>query len=105
MSSSNAYGPVAIAFHWLIVLAIIAMFGLGLYMVSLSLSPSKLRYYSWHKWAGVTIFLLAVVRLIWRLAHPVASALAGMPAWQRLVEKWAHRLLYLVLLAVPLSDG
>ena len=38
-------------------------FTLALYMTDLPLSPRKLKYYSWHKWIGVTVFLLALARL------------------------------------------
>ena len=63
------YTITAIGLHWLIAAALFSMFALGLYMADLPLSPEKLKLYSWHKWAGVTVFLLAVMRLIWRATH------------------------------------
>ena len=63
------YSSTAIALHWLMAIGLIALFAFGLYMADLPLSPEKLRYYSWHKWAGVSLFLLLFVRLAWRLAH------------------------------------
>ena len=63
----NRYTTVAIVLHWLIAVAIFGTFALGLYMHDLPLSPLKLRLYSYHKWIGVTIFLLVVLRIIWRL--------------------------------------
>ena len=59
----------AIGLHWLIAFAIVGTFALGLYMHELPLSPQKLKLYSWHKWAGVTILLLSALRLLWRLTH------------------------------------
>ena len=41
----------------------------GLYVEGLPFSPAKLKLINWHKWAGVTILLLSVLRLVWRLAH------------------------------------
>ena len=67
--TNTRYGVVAIGLHWLIAIAIISSFSLGFYMSDLPLSPQKLKFYSWHKWAGVTIFLCVLVRLVWRLSH------------------------------------
>ena len=97
------YGAVAIGLHWLAAAAIIGNLALGLYMVDLSLSPTKLKLYSWHKWAGVTIFLLSAARLLWRLSHPAPALPASMPAWQRAAANASHHVLYLLFFAAPLS--
>jgi len=89
--------------HWLAALLIIMGFGLGLYMTDLEFSPDKLRYYMWHKWLGITVFLLAVARLAWRAANPPPELPDGMPAWQVRAAGAAHVLLYGLMLAVPLS--
>jgi cytochrome b561 len=99
----NSYGHVAIGLHWLIAFAIVGTFALGLYMHELPLSPQKLKLYSWHKWAGVSIFLFVVLRLGWRLAHRPPQLPAAMPAWQRMAAEATHVLLYLLMFAVPLS--
>ena len=105
--TSKRYGRIAIAFHWLLALAIIGAFGVGLYMTGLPFSPARLKLYNWHKWAGVTILALSAARLLWRLAHrpPAlpAHVEAGMPAWPRNAHHGTHFLLYLVFFAVPLS--
>jgi len=62
-AADNSYTGIAIGLHWLIAFAIIGSFSVGLYMVDLPLSPQKLKLYSWHKWAGVSIFLFVVLRL------------------------------------------
>jgi cytochrome b561 len=100
---NHAYTRTAITLHWLVALALIATFAVGLYMSDLPLSPEKLRIYSWHKWAGVTIFLLVLLRLLWRLTHRPPAPPVSMPAWQQAAAETAHRLLYLLMLAVPLS--
>ena len=102
-SASQSFTAVAIGLHWLIAFAIIGSFALGLYMHELPLSPQKLKLYSWHKWAGVTIFLFVVLRLAWRLTHRPPELPAGMPAWQRQVAELTHVLLYGLMFAVPLS--
>lgn len=97
------YTRTAIALHWLIALMLFGLFGLGLYMAELPLSPTKLKLYSYHKWAGVTVFLLALVRLGWRVTHVPPALPAGMPAWQLKAAAAGHHLLYLLMLIVPLS--
>ena len=100
------YSHVAMALHWLLALALVAMFGLGVYMADLPFSPTRLKLYNWHKWAGISFLLLSVLRLVWRLTHrppalPVAITKA-MPAWQNLAHHATHHLLYLLFFVVPL---
>jgi cytochrome b561 len=100
--SPARYTYTAIALHWLTAGLIVVSVGLGIYMVGLKLSPLKLRLYSWHKWVGVTIFLLVVARLIWRAANalppPIASA-----KWQQAAAVINHWLLYVLLVCIPIS--
>jgi cytochrome b561 len=97
------YTGVAMALHWLVALLILGSFVVGTYMVNLGLSPWKLKVYSWHKWTGVTIFLLVALRLAWRVTHCPPALPAAVAAWQRHAAAIAHVLLYLLMLAVPLS--
>src|SRR5256885_5277559 len=56
--------------YWLMAILIVAAFGLGLMMTDIpGITPTKLRYFSWHKWLGVTLLGLACLRLLWRLAQ------------------------------------
>jgi cytochrome b561 len=100
------YGAVAIALHWVLAAAIMGTFGLGMYMSDLPFSPAKLKYFSWHKWAGVTILTMTALRLGWRLAHhPPAlppRVLAAMPPWQRRAHRATHGALYALCFVVPL---
>ena len=98
------YTRTAMVFHWLIALLIIGSFTLGLVMSDMpGITPTKLKYYSWHKWAGVTILALAALRLLWRLTHAAPPYPATMPAWQRSSANGLHSVLYLLMFAVPLS--
>lgn len=100
---SDRYGPVAVTLHWLSAVLVLAGFALGLYMTGLALSPDKLRLFGWHKWIGITVFLLAAVRLAWRWRWPPPPWPRSMPAWQQRAATIAHRALYALMLAVPLS--
>ena len=103
MSHPASYTRTAISLHWLVAFAIAATFSVGVYMQELPLSPDKLKIYSWHKWTGVTIFLLVSLRLVWRLTHRPPGPPASMPAWQRAAARIIHFLLYVLMVAVPLS--
>lgn len=102
----SRYTPVAIALHWLLGLAILGMFAVGVFMADLPFSPLRLKLYNWHKWAGVTFLALSVLRLVWRLTHrpPAlpASIEQAMPSWQLRAYHATHYLMYALFFAVPL---
>ena len=97
------YTRTAIALHLAIALLIFCALPLGIYMHDLPFSPNRLKLYSYHKWLGVTVFLLAIGRVLWRLKHPAPPPLSGLPAWQRIASTATHHLLYVLILAVPVS--
>ena len=99
----HRYTGVAVALHWLVALGILGSFVVGTYMVDLDLSPWKLKVYAWHKWIGVTLLLLVALRLAWRLTHDPPPLPATTPAWQQHAAASTHALLYLLMVAVPLS--
>ncbi len=105
-AAPTRYTSTAKLLHWILALALIAALGMGLYMVSLSFSPLRLKLYNWHKWLGVSILLLSVFRLGWRLTHrpPAlpAAMQAAMPAWQHLLHHGTHHALYALFFLVPL---
>ena len=100
------YTLTAIALHWVLAVAILTAFFVGLYVEGPPFSPAKLKLINWHKWAGVTILFLSVLRLLWRLTHrpPALPARidAAMPGWQRAAYHGTHHLMYLLFFAVPL---
>ena len=76
------FGEPARLLHWLTFLLLLGSFGLGLTMVELPVSPQKLKFYSWHKWIGVTVFFLVIVRLGWHMMNVQPGYPARMPAWE-----------------------
>lgn len=101
---SGKYSGIAILLHWLMAVLIVAGFLLGLTMVDIpGLTPTKLKYFSWHKWLGITVFGLACLRLLWRLSHPAPAYPASMAAWQKTAAHATHWLMYLLIFAVPVS--
>ena len=69
-TSSPRYTGIAIALHWLLALAILGSFVVGLYMTGLSMSPQRLKLYNWHKWAGIVILTLSAILEGARCAPP-----------------------------------
>ncbi|MGU7770985.1 cytochrome b [Burkholderia sp. MR1-5-21] len=108
-SNSPPVGPAgytrtAIALHWLIALLIVCGFALGWVMTDIpGFTPTKLKYFSWHKWIGVTAFALAVIRVLWRATHVPPRLPDGMPAWQRVGSHGVHWLLYALMLVIPIT--
>jgi cytochrome b561 len=102
-NTAERFGLVAKTLHWLTLALLIGAFTLAVSMVNMPFSPRKLEFYSWHKWVGVTIFLVAVVRLAWRLANPVPQPPATTPSWQRRLAGLSHAALYAILIVMPVT--
>lgn len=99
-NTATAYGRVAIALHWLVALAVITLFALGLWM-------TELEYYdAWyergpdlHKSIGVLLFLTMLLRLAWRSTNPVPRPEPTHSTRERQLATLAHRSLYVLLFA------
>ena len=108
MNSHTAprYTPLAQALHWGLALGLIGAFCMGVYMADLPFSPSRLKLFNWHKWLGVSLLALTVLRLVWRLFNQPPAlpsrVLATMPDWQRMAHHGVHHLMYVLFFAIPL---
>ena len=103
-NTERGYGLGAILFHWVIALLFIFQGGLGFYMSDLPADdPAKFTTYQWHKSLGLTILVLSLLRLGWRLANKRPSLPGAMPAWEKRAALLAHSALYAGLLLVPLT--
>jgi cytochrome b561 len=96
------YGTVAQIFHWLIAALIFIILALGYYMEDLPLGARKLELYQLHKSIGITIALLAALRLLWRLLHPPPPLPETMKPWECKAAIAVHVLLYVMLFVQPL---
>jgi cytochrome b561 len=99
----TTYTPVAKSLHWLMAVMILGLLALGIYMHELPLSPQKLELYSWHKWAGVTVFLLVWLRLAWRATNPPPALSASLSPSMRLAAHAGHAALYGLMVVIPLT--
>jgi cytochrome b561 len=99
----SRYDSVAKTLHWLIAAAIIAMLILGWTMVNLPKgNPNQFALFQWHKSIGITILLLSLLRLGWRLTHPAPPLPARMPAWEKCAARATHYLFYILIIGMPL---
>ncbi|HYM46950.1 MAG TPA: cytochrome b [Burkholderiaceae bacterium] len=102
-TSAQRYTNTAITLHWLIALLIFVGFSIGWIMTDIpGLTPTKLRYYSWHKWTGITIFMFVLIRVVWRLTHR-PPPLPPMARWQRIAATSTHAALYVLMIVIPLA--
>ncbi|MBI1331081.1 MAG: cytochrome b [Alphaproteobacteria bacterium] len=100
----SRYDSVAIALHWTIAALLIANIALGLYFGDLPRSdPSKFLLAQTHKSIGLTVLVLTLARIGWRLTHRVPGLPPDMPALLKLAARGAHVLLYVVMLGLPLT--
>ncbi len=124
--ASTRYTKTAIVLHWLIALGIFAMFALGWYMSELPKEAPKqmafdlfdLGIYTWqlaeeasprtfyfnlHKSIGVTLLALIAIRVLWRLTHRAPAMLSSYKVWEKKLATGTHHLLYVLMVAMPLS--
>ncbi|HVI51924.1 MAG TPA: cytochrome b [Candidatus Sulfotelmatobacter sp.] len=100
----SRYTLVAILLHWLIAAAILALLVMGFEMTSLPLG-SHLQFvlYQLHKSVGITVLVLSLLRLGWRLSHRPPALPAHMPAWEQAVAHLGHFGLYVLMIGMPLE--
>jgi cytochrome b561 len=102
-NSDAGYGRVALLFHWIMALLMVAAFLLGQQLEGMARGPEKLSVLSWHLLAGGAVLALVMPRLIWRRHDPAPPPPAGLPRWESLAASATHALFYLLMLALPLT--
>lgn len=102
-NTSTNWGAIAKLFHWLIALLVIGNLVLGYWSDDLPVSPRKVEAFYWHKTIGLTILWLAVLRLLWRFTNPAPMLPLDMPGWERALARTSHFLLYVLMIAMPIS--
>lgn len=111
MSDIVKYDRGQIILHWIIAALIIAMIGLGLFMVGLpkqsELPPGeesvRAFYFLLHKSLGITAAILILIRVLWRFTHKAPPLPDSINQWQQKAAGAVHGLLYFVMIAMPLS--
>lgn len=97
------YGLVAIVLHWAIAFLIIGQLVMGTVMVRLANQRLAFDLIQWHKSFGFLTLVLVVLRLAWRFANPLPAYPAAVPDWEASAARAMHRLLYVLMVLLPLS--
>ena len=97
----NRYSTVALILHWLIAALVVTQIGL-IWAHEATDGPISREFVNLHKSVGLSILVLTVVRLGWRIANPAIPLPAGTPRWQKLAARATHVLFYVFLIAMPL---
>jgi cytochrome b561 len=97
------YSNVAVALHWIVAAFVLFQIWLGLSFADMAQGSQRTDLFTWHKTIGATIFLLALARLTYRLMNPPPPFPPELPRWERLSAVWNHRLLYLLLVGLPIG--
>lgn len=100
-NDATHFGLIAILLHWIIAVLIIGLLCVGLYMVELPISPSKLKIYGIHKATGLLVLALVVVRLCWRVINTTPKL--AMPLWEVVIARIVHWAFYVLMLAMPIT--
>ena len=99
----HKYTKTAMLLHWTTAGLVIAMFALGWTMVELPKGPARGESFALHKSLGMTVFLLTLWRLAWRVRHPPPPLPAQIPPWQAALAHAVHILFYLLLVMQPMT--
>ncbi|MFP7722090.1 cytochrome b [Lysobacter sp. A3-1-A15] len=89
--------------HWSVVVLVVGLATAGLLMTEMPNTPRKIEIYALHKSFGLTVLVLAAIRLAWRLYAGTPAPVPGSPRWQERIASLTHALLYAVLFAMPLT--
>jgi cytochrome b561 len=102
---TTLYTRTAVVLHWLIGLCVLAQITLGLWMITIPKSPPGVRawWFNMHKSIGITLALLILARILWRLLHRPPPLPATMPNWERVAARANHWLLYACMIVMPVS--
>jgi cytochrome b561 len=97
------YSTVAKWFHWITLVLIATALPVGCVLKYLKDEPfaTKMVFYAVHESAGLTILLVTLARLGWRIANPPPPLPDHIPAQMRLAANTVHWLLYLGLIVQP----
>jgi cytochrome b561 len=99
----DRYGVPAQIFHWVIAALIVTQFALAWTADDLPLGAHKLGLLARHKSVGMTVLMLAVLRLAWRVWHPAPPLPTGMKRYERMAARGTHIAFYVLLFAMPLT--
>jgi len=105
MVPTDRYSRFAVLLHWVMALGVLTQIALGWWMIEIPKSPPGVRAYWFnvHKSIGITLGLLAIIRIAWRFARPAPALPEYLPLWQRRAAAASHAGLYVCMIVMPLA--
>jgi len=100
--SAARYNTVAMSLHWLIAALLITNIGLAWYFNTLH-GLAKSAPVQLHKSIGITVLILSLARLAWRLVSPPPALPASVTGWERWSALTVYVLFYVVMIGMPLT--
>ena len=98
------YRPIVVAIHWISAALLLTQIYLGFAFGSFPKgSPERIELFTWHRTVGVTILMIALIRLAVRLLNPPPPYPAELAKWERAFAVWTHRSFYFLIIALPLT--
>ena len=104
LSSPARYERTAVILHWIVALLIIALIGIGWYMVGIpKKTPDRAFFFNLHKSLGIVTAIFIVMLIVWRIRHAAPPFLSAMPKWERMAAKLNHVLFYGLMVLATLT--
>ena len=97
------YTATARVLHWGLAVLLAGMVALGWSMMSIEEQPNSRWYFGLHKFIGITILALVLLRLLWRITHRPRDLPSWLPSWQSMLASTVQSLLYVVMFMLPLT--
>ena len=101
LTDAPGYGVIAKILHWLIFALLAVQYAIGSIMPHIGRKTLDEGWVSWHFSVGAAILFFIVIRLVWRLFHPVPQLVTLAP-WEKLLSGFTHWALYLLVLTMTL---
>jgi cytochrome b561 len=102
-NSTDSYGTVALALHWIVAALVFAQLAIGVYAANLPISLARLQWLARHKSLGLAILVLVLLRLAWRALNAPPALPHAMPQWERRAAHATHWAIYVLLVLAPLA--
>jgi cytochrome b561 len=100
--TNERYTTVAIVLHWLIALILISAIAVA-WQFDDAKGLAKFQLFQLHKSLGITVLVLSLARLGWRLINPAPAPLASLKPWEKFLSKAVHVGFYVIMLGMPLT--
>jgi cytochrome b561 len=98
----DRYSHVAIALHWTIAALLLSNIGVAWYFNSLH-GMARLSPIALHQSLGLTVLVLSVARLVWRLVNPPPTLPDHLKGWERWLSTLVHWGFYVIMIGLPLT--